>query len=353
MAVISYKCPNCGGDLRFDPETQKYKCEYCVSLFQEADLDTPDQPKAEEQSAKELEKTQESTQEWHAAAYSCPSCGAEIIVDETTAASFCYYCHNPVVLQGRLEGKYLPEKVIPFKVTKDEFIQEFFTYVKKKKFIPSAFFQKDQIEKVSGVYFPYWICDEELYGTMDAKATSVRVYRLGDIEYTETKYYDIEREGNIEINGITKNALKKAEKQLVEGVQPFPMESAQIFNMGYLSGFQAEKRDLEKEDLAQEVNQEVQKYSNDLMRGTVSGYSSVNYKNTRLRTNREEWNYVLLPVWTLTYKGKDGTIYYYAMNGATKKICGKLPVDFKKIAVLFAAIFIPVFIILLIGGYLI
>ena len=29
MAVISFKCPNCDGELIFDPSTQKYKCEYC------------------------------------------------------------------------------------------------------------------------------------------------------------------------------------------------------------------------------------------------------------------------------------------------------------------------------------
>ncbi len=32
MAVISFKCPNCDGELIFDPSTQKYKCEYCNSL---------------------------------------------------------------------------------------------------------------------------------------------------------------------------------------------------------------------------------------------------------------------------------------------------------------------------------
>ena len=26
MAAITYKCPNCGGGLVFDPGTQKYKC---------------------------------------------------------------------------------------------------------------------------------------------------------------------------------------------------------------------------------------------------------------------------------------------------------------------------------------
>ena len=39
MAAITYKCPNCGGGLIFEPETQKYKCEYCLSRFMQADLE--------------------------------------------------------------------------------------------------------------------------------------------------------------------------------------------------------------------------------------------------------------------------------------------------------------------------
>lgn len=39
MSVISYKCPNCDGELIFDPKTQKYKCEYCFSLFSQEELE--------------------------------------------------------------------------------------------------------------------------------------------------------------------------------------------------------------------------------------------------------------------------------------------------------------------------
>ena len=35
MEIQSYKCPNCGGGLVFDPKTQKFKCEYCLSAFTE------------------------------------------------------------------------------------------------------------------------------------------------------------------------------------------------------------------------------------------------------------------------------------------------------------------------------
>ena len=39
MSVVSYKCPNCGGDLSFDPESQRLKCEYCFSDFSEHELE--------------------------------------------------------------------------------------------------------------------------------------------------------------------------------------------------------------------------------------------------------------------------------------------------------------------------
>ena len=35
MATLNYKCPNCGGPLKFNPETQKFLCEYCYSDFSE------------------------------------------------------------------------------------------------------------------------------------------------------------------------------------------------------------------------------------------------------------------------------------------------------------------------------
>ena len=38
MAVISFKCPNCDGELIFDPSTQKYKCEYCEQIINPSEV---------------------------------------------------------------------------------------------------------------------------------------------------------------------------------------------------------------------------------------------------------------------------------------------------------------------------
>ena len=35
MATVNYKCPNCGGPLKFNPDKQMFSCEYCMSDFEE------------------------------------------------------------------------------------------------------------------------------------------------------------------------------------------------------------------------------------------------------------------------------------------------------------------------------
>lgn len=362
MAVISYKCPNCDGELVFSPATQNFKCEYCMSTFSREELEAMKQDLAAEEpeaaggqtgeQAKEQQSEYDGVQE-EAVAYTCPSCGARIVTDSTTAATFCYYCHNPVVLSGRLSGEYLPDKVIPFAIDKKEATQKFLDYVHSKKFIPRAFFRKQQIEKLSGVYFPYWVYACTMDGTMDAQGTNIRVWRSGETEYTETKYYQVEREGTVELHDLTKNALKEANQKLAEGVLPYDLTKMEEFHMGYLSGFQAQRRDVDQEDLAQDVSQEVKEYGRQLLRDTISGYSGVTVNSHNLKMLKESWSYVLLPVWTLTYKARNGKFYYYSMNGQTGKVYGELPVDYKKVGIVGGIVALIVLILFLIGGLLI
>ena len=38
MPVVTYRCPNCGGELTFDPTLQKFCCEYCDTDFVEEEI---------------------------------------------------------------------------------------------------------------------------------------------------------------------------------------------------------------------------------------------------------------------------------------------------------------------------
>ncbi|MEG0942970.1 MAG: TFIIB-type zinc ribbon-containing protein [Angelakisella sp.] len=341
MAVITYKCRNCDGGLIFDPDTQQFRCEYCGSLFTEQELtdSTPDSQQDRPAPEADTPHGEAGT----AVLYTCPSCGGEIVTDETTAATFCYYCQNPVVLSGRLDGAFTPDSVVPFVINKEEAVTRFLEWTGKKWFIPRAFFSKSQIEKISGIYFPCWIVDCDVEGALDANATRVRSWESGDTRYTETKHFRIRRVGRLHFEDITKNALQKANRKLMDRVQPFDHREAKAFSMQYLLGFQAEKRDMERESLAQEVQDDISRYTQTLLSDTISGYSTVVPMGLRAETQAEQWQYTLLPVWVLTYKAPGGKLYYYAMNGQNGKVCGELPVDMGRLAILFAALCLPLF----------
>lgn len=362
MAVISFKCPNCDGELVFEPSTQKYECPYCGSDFTQEQMDEmypQEQPSresvtadfdgenTEDQQVKEEQKDQSG-----AVIYTCPSCGAEIITDETTAATFCYYCHNPVVLSGRLSGEYLPQWILPFSIDRKKAEQIFLEAMRKKKFVPKGFFDKKQIELLSGVYFPYWMVDWKGEGRLEAKATKVRVWRRGNTEYTETRFYKLYRSGDMAFPWISRNALRKANKKLVEGVQPYDVENAKEFSMGYLSGFQAEKRDMEREEFQQEIREDVKSYGEKLLKSTADGYTTVVVQDSEIRTQEEKWEYALVPAWVITYRGHNGKTYYYAINGQTGKVCGELPIDRKKVTIFSGILFAVVFLLGLAGGLL-
>ncbi len=103
---------------------------------------------------------------------------------------------------------------------------------------------------------------------LQATGTSIRIWRVGDIEYTETKnvsMWDVQEK--LSFKELVKNALSKnVQQKMVEGVQPFLIDQAVPFKSQYLAGFQAEKRDIEYEAIKKHVQQELQDYSESLLR---------------------------------------------------------------------------------------
>ena len=49
MAVVAYKCPNCGAPLEFSPESQKFECSFCGSSFSEEELQKYEPAQSSEQ----------------------------------------------------------------------------------------------------------------------------------------------------------------------------------------------------------------------------------------------------------------------------------------------------------------
>lgn len=230
-------------------------------------------------------------------------------------------------------------------------MEGFLDYVKKKKFVPRAFWNKEQIESISGVYFPYWLYDVTYDGSVQGEAKNIRSWRSGNVQYTETKQYRILREGQVTLKNFSVNALKKANAVLAQGILPYRFETMKPFRMGYLSGFLAERRDVEQEEMQSDARNTMKHHAKTLMADTITGYSSVTVQNAVFRETDEKFRYALFPVWTITYKAAENNVYYYSMNAQTGKVCGKLPIHYGKVLLASILSALAVFAIGLAGGY--
>ena len=326
MAGITYKCPSCGAYLAFDPDSQQWKCPFCDSAFAQSDLGEVDT-----QSAQNRPETAQADGTGAQVVYHCPSCGSEIITDETTVATQCYYCHSPVVMQGKLTADMRPESVLPFTVSREKAISNFMNWVKSKKYVPKAFFNQSQVESLTGVYYPHFVSKCEVEGAADGEGRNVSVAHTPDYVITKTDHYHVRREADLEFANIMRPALTKANRKLSDGIHPFPLDNVKPFSDAYLTGFVAERRDIDAESIRSDIEQEVSGYVKPLLNETIH-YNSVNVKTTA-RLKAIDSRYVLLPTWVLTYpnKHKKDDPYYYAMNGCTGEVCGKLPIDKKKL----------------------
>lgn len=339
MATVNYTCPNCAAPLKFNPDKQMFSCEYCMSDFTEKYVqdffakkeqkensaekqEKKEQEKAKENAAKQVQSNDsaqaENKTEEEAVIYNCPSCGAQVVTTASTAATTCFYCQNPVVLGGRLSGEFKPDRVIPFKLSKQKAIDKFLEMCKRKWFLPKNFVSEKHFDKLTGVYFPYWYVDEQRSAQMVAKGEKVRSWTVGDDRYTETKVFELHRAGNLIVNNVFERALKGQDREMLQCVHPYDLGEAHPFAMSYLSGFQAEKRDIEQNEVAQAVQTRINGYCQQLMKDTASGYSAVQIQNYNDKIDLENWNYTLLPVWVVTYKYR-GKILPFAVNGQTGK----------------------------------
>lgn len=341
METISYKCLNCGAELAWDPDKGMFSCEYCFSDFTEDELKAaPDQDDAE--AAEEFNGETDI--------YVCASCGAEIFCDHNTAATFCYYCHNPVSLKGRLVGQFKPDKIMPFKIGHEKAVELFKEKCKKKLFLPADFVSDSTIEKMTGLYVPFWVADVDVDAQATGKAVESRSVRRGDTTHVTEVTYSLERAAKMRFTGIPADGSKRIDDDVMDAVEPFDYNDLRDFDMSYLSGFFCDKYDVDKLEVLPRIKERVDKAAVDVLKNDMSGHGAVTITDKRIRIINTTWKYIMLPVWFMTYKYR-GKVYNYAINGQTAKPAGTYPVSVGKIIVMIALIVAMITLIgTLIGG---
>ncbi len=374
----TYQCPACTGPLHFGAGSGKLECEYCGSTYEVAEVEAfyakkavAAEPKltcpacktelnvvadtketscpgcgaefeteallsyaARQQEQKQSDMTWDTQagSEWDEGeteglrVYSCKQCGGEIVADETTGATACPYCSNPVVLSGHFTGALKPDLVIPFKVDKKAAIAALNNHYKGKKLLPKVFKDQNHIEEVKGLYVPVWLFDADADAQVEYEATKTRHWSDKDYEYTETSHYAVLRGGRIGFENVPVDGSTKMDDTLMESIEPYDISAAVPFQSAYLPGFLADKYDVDADASITRANERIKQSTEDAFRSTVTGYSTVMPVSSNVQLENGRARYALYPVWILNTQWNKQK-FTFAINGQTGKIAGDLPMD--------------------------
>ena len=394
MSDVQLKCPSCGAPINFDVPSGKMKCSFCGASFTveevnqfngisqaNAELDAAHAQQAGTSGAggsgaaggagaAATPETQISTAPaegqpgWveppptyldeatgqKMAQFQCNSCGGEIIGSPDMVSARCPWCNNNFVATGQLTSTRVPDRMIPFAMTKEQALEAFKANMKGLKLIPREFKQVS-VDDIQGVYVPYWLYDATVAGEGNFSCENLRTWTDSEYEYTQHQEYQVYRSANVAFLDVPVAGTTKVTDKLTESIEPFDYTKSVAFSPAYLTGFMTNKYDVDAQDANPRALERMKDSTEEVLRNSISGYDTVSTINTSIQPAFGELEYVFLPMWLMNvdFQGKN---YNYAMNGQTGKFVGTFPVSERKywggligiaipIAIIFGAIFIP------------
>jgi hypothetical protein len=337
-STLPEKCPNCGGQLGWQPESGQLCCESCKHLVPvpvamgarvvehdlEQALDNPPPRGSMGAGARQMK---------------CSECGAVVEFPDHVTALRCEFCDSPAVLaQPATDDHYLPESVVPFAVGRDASIADFRGWLGKLWFRPSDLKHKADVAELHGVYVPYWTFDATVHSTWTADA---------GYHYYETEHYT-DANGNRQTRQVQRTRWVPAAGQrsdafddhLVCASQGLPDAMAvKMANFAtaalvpyarpLMQGFSAESYAIDLKPAWSRAQDDLAQVQERRCADDVPGdtHRFLRVSNTFDETT---FKHVLLPVWIAAFR-YNGKVYRFLVNGQTGNVSGNAPYSILKI----------------------
>ena len=308
-----FKCKNCGGNAIYNPDKGSMYCPHCESI--------------------DCEEKISST-----VMTECVNCGAPIEIEEFTSALKCPHCASYLIFEERVENEFTPNLILPFKISKDKAVEKLHNEFRKRIFTPSSFLTQASIEEMEGSYVPYFMYDYDANAIYHGTGTKVRTWTTGDTEYTETSYYDVIRNMDIDFRKIPVDASKKMDDDIMDLMEPYDYKALENFKEKYMSGFLSERYNFSSTELEKRARVKADKDAKSLLHDTILGYATLTPTQEEINLQEKENHYALFPVWVYLFRfhGKE---YQFHVNGQSGKVLGVTPIDKQKVALYSTTLF--------------
>lgn len=311
-------CTNCGGRVEFSPKHKALLCINCGNVYnidfkhncQKHSIGwTPDHDKVSKWS--ECNKS-----------YKCKTCGAQITFSKFDIANNCQYCNmSSLMPMSDLPG-LMPEVIIPFKIDKNDAKSEFYSRVKKRKFLPLAFKKNLPRTEIGATYISSFTFACNVNATYSGTRSVSKTVRDSDgRSRTVTEYESFSGSIQKYFDNIVVEASDKLTQNDITEIYPYNFAESYDYDDDFVKGYNVGYYNQSVEDAEAVAKGQALK---DIERAIRSKHSSIVSLSIKPVYSNIIYNYALLPVYFINFNYKNKQ-YTNVMNGQTGVITGKVP----------------------------
>ena len=348
-ALEKYPCAACGAQAEWNPARQMLVCGFCgtASPFT---VDEATGAFVEHDLAKALRELPDEARGWLAEkrTVQCQSCKAVSVFDAGRAGQNCGFCGSAALLDYQeIKAPIRPQGLLPFKVETGAVRETVRQWVKGRWLAPSNLGVKALVDRLHGLYVPYW--------TFDAKAVCPWEADAGRYYYTTEHYRDNQGRSQTRqvrhvrweaASGVVEHffddqcvpGTQGLRHDLLEKIEPFPTTDLLNYDTAYLSGFVVEHYQVVLLHAAEQSRSSMMITLRQMASDQVPGDTQRNLEIHPTYSN-ETFKHILVPVWVLAFSYRS-KIYQVLVNGYSGKIAGDYPLSAWKIFLLIVVVLI-------------
>lgn len=335
-----FSCPACGGNMAFNPKEQQLVCEYCQNSIEIPDENTL----IKEYSFKDAEELASHNWGDHKRVIHCSNCGGSTVVDASMTADFCIFCGSSQIIESEDQEGIRPESLIPFQVTDQEAKANFRLWIKKRFFAPKEIKHNQFVEKLKGIYIPFFTYDADTKTFYRAQRGTyyytTRTKEVNGKKVTErvrhTRWQNVKGNFNEFYDDIPVNVSKKIDDKLVKDLGGFDWNDLKSYKPQYIAGFFAERYQISLAEGWKKAKGVVDDNIEAGIRHKVGG-DEFRLINRQTDYGEVKFKHILLPLWISSFKFKK-KVYQFIVNGQSGKVSGEYPKSWGKIALVVAGV---------------
>ena len=333
-SVDKHHCAACGAQAEWNPAKGMLVCSFCgteapftvdpdTGAFVEHDL------------VKVLRELPSDDRGWLAEkrTVQCQSCKAVSVFDTSRTGQNCDFCGSPALLDyHEIKAPIRPQAILPFKVDQGQVREQMRAWFSGRWLAPNNLASKALVDRVHGIYVPYW--------TFDAHAVCPWTAEAGHYYYTTEQYRD--NKGRSQTRRVRHTRWEPASGEvrhafdddpvpgthglrldLLKKIEPFPTADVQGYDTAYLSGFVVEHYQVVLVDAAARSQEQMTQQLRRMASAQVPGDTQRNLQIHPQFSGRT-FRHILVPVWVLSFNYR-AKIYQVLVNGYTGAIAGDHP----------------------------